>query len=83
MSSQQSIDQTLAALKRMTARQLKDKYLEVFGEASRSGNKDSSSNASPGASKRTHGADFPNAPNAVRLRSPTTTIFGFVRRRTS
>lgn len=30
----------LAALRRMTSAQLRDKYLEVFGEPSRSGNKD-------------------------------------------
>jgi hypothetical protein len=35
-----SIEQTIAALGRMTAAQLRDKYLEVFGEPSRSGNRD-------------------------------------------
>src|SRR5438270_7743368 len=35
-----SIEQTIAALGRMTAAQLRDKYLEVFGEPSRSGNHD-------------------------------------------
>src|ERR671912_706193 len=35
-----SIDQTIAALRRMTPAQLRDHYLEVFGEPSRSGNKD-------------------------------------------
>src|SRR5215218_7150625 len=39
-SSKQSIDQTLAALGRMTVGQLREKYLEVFGEVSRSGNRD-------------------------------------------
>ena len=36
----QNIRQTLAALGRMTPAQLREKYLEVFGEPSRSGNKD-------------------------------------------
>src|SRR5688572_5895655 len=35
-----SIEQTLAALRRMTPALLREKYLEVFGEPSRSGNKD-------------------------------------------
>src|SRR5438309_9954132 len=35
-----SIEQTIAALGRMTAAQLRDKYQEVFGEPSRSGNRD-------------------------------------------
>src|SRR5947199_6119038 len=35
-----SLEQTLAALSQMTASQLRDKYLQVFGEPSRSGNKD-------------------------------------------
>lgn len=35
-----SIEQTIAALRRMTVTQLREKYLEVFGEPSRSGNKD-------------------------------------------
>src|SRR4051794_31434028 len=35
-----AIEQTIAALRRMTVTQLRDKYLEVFGEPSRSGNKD-------------------------------------------
>ena len=37
---QQSTEQAIAALGRMTAGQLRDRYAEVFGEASRSGNKD-------------------------------------------
>src|SRR5688572_9046952 len=35
-----NMEQTLAALRRMTPAQLRNKYLEVFGEPSRSGNKD-------------------------------------------
>src|SRR5829696_6500115 len=35
-----SIEQTLPALRRMTPAQLREQYLEVFGEPSRSGNKD-------------------------------------------
>src|SRR5438309_6991243 len=35
-----SVEQTIAALGRMTASQLRDRYLEVFGEPSRSGNRD-------------------------------------------
>jgi hypothetical protein len=35
-----SIEQSLAALRRMTPAQLRAHYLEVFGEPSRSGNKD-------------------------------------------
>ena len=35
-----ALDQTIAAMGRMTVTQLRDKYLEVFGEPSRSGNKD-------------------------------------------
>ena len=35
-----SIEQTVAALGRMTVGQLREKYLEVFGEPSRSGNRD-------------------------------------------
>ena len=38
--ARRSIAQTLAALGRMTPAQLREKYLEVFGERSRSGNKD-------------------------------------------
>jgi hypothetical protein len=36
----QNVQQTLAALGRMTPAELRAKYLEVFGEPSRSGNKD-------------------------------------------
>ena len=36
----QPIEQTLKALRQMNPRELRDKYLEVFGEPSRSGNKD-------------------------------------------
>jgi hypothetical protein len=36
----QSIQTELAALRRMSPAQLRDKYLEVFGEATRTGNKD-------------------------------------------
>ena len=39
-SSKHSIEQTVAALGRMTVGQLREKYLEVFGEPSRSGNRD-------------------------------------------
>ena len=35
-----AIEQTVAALGRMTVAQLREKYLEVFGEPSRSGNRD-------------------------------------------
>jgi hypothetical protein len=35
-----AIEQTIAALSRMTPAQLREKYLEVFGEPSRTGNKD-------------------------------------------
>src|SRR3954467_2564281 len=35
-----SIEQTVAALRRMTPAQLRAKYLEVFGEPTRSGNKE-------------------------------------------
>src|SRR5687768_18310160 len=35
-----SIEQTVAALGRMTVGQLREKYLEVFGEPTRSGNRD-------------------------------------------
>src|SRR5918993_6063869 len=40
MHVKQNVQQTLAALARMTPAQLRAKYLEVFGEPSRSGNKD-------------------------------------------
>jgi hypothetical protein len=36
----QNIQTELAALRRMSPAQLRDKYLEVFGEATRTGNKD-------------------------------------------
>ena len=36
----QNISQEVAALRRMTPAQLREKYLEVFGEPTRSGNKD-------------------------------------------
>src|SRR3954470_12945734 len=39
-SGGQSMEQTIAALGRMTVGQLREKYLEVFGEPSRSGNRD-------------------------------------------
>src|SRR3954447_19941186 len=39
-SSTQSIEQTIAAVGRMTVGQLREKYLEVFGEPSKSGNRD-------------------------------------------
>src|SRR5687768_5398414 len=39
-SSTESIEQTVAALGRMTVGQLREKYLEVFGESSRTGNRD-------------------------------------------
>ena len=35
----QPVEQTLKALRQMNPRELRDKYLEVFGEPSRSGNK--------------------------------------------
>lgn len=35
-----NLNTEIAALKRMTPTQLREKYIEVFGEASRSGNKD-------------------------------------------
>ncbi|HEV2293856.1 MAG TPA: DUF2924 domain-containing protein [Tepidisphaeraceae bacterium] len=35
-----SMEQTIAALRTMSAGQLREKYVEVFGEPSRSGNKD-------------------------------------------
>jgi hypothetical protein len=38
--STDSIEQTVAALGRMTVGQLRERYLEVFGEPSRSGNRD-------------------------------------------
>jgi hypothetical protein len=40
MSMSREMEQALAALGRMTVGQLRDRYLEVFGEPSRSGNKD-------------------------------------------
>src|SRR3954469_17219952 len=39
-ATQQGMEQTVAALGRMTPGQLRAKYLEVFGEPSRSGNRD-------------------------------------------
>ena len=39
-NSTQRVEQTVAALGRMTVGQLREKYLEVFGEPSRSGNRD-------------------------------------------
>ena len=39
-AERQNVAQALAALGRMTPAQLRDKYLEVFGEPSRSGNRD-------------------------------------------
>ena len=39
-TSQESIEQTVAALGRMTVGTLRQRYLEVFGEPSRSGNRD-------------------------------------------
>src|SRR3954452_25326841 len=39
-SSTQSMEQTIAALGRMTVGRLRERYLEVFGEPSRSGNRD-------------------------------------------
>ena len=38
--SKQNIEETVAALGRMTVGQLRQKYLEVFGEPTRSGNRD-------------------------------------------
>src|SRR5829696_5806722 len=40
ISNAQGMEQTIAALGRMTVAQLREKYLEVFGEPSRSGNRD-------------------------------------------
>ena len=34
------LDQTIAALRRMTVGQLRDHYLEVFGEATKTSNRD-------------------------------------------
>ena len=39
-SNAKRVEQTVAALGRMTVGQLREKYLEVFGEPSRSGNRD-------------------------------------------
>src|SRR3712207_6737612 len=39
-SGMQGMEQTVAALGRMTVGQLRQRYLEVFGEPSRSGNRD-------------------------------------------
>src|SRR5919112_1074159 len=39
-SGKQSVEQTVAALGRMTVGQLREQYLEVFGEPSRSGSRD-------------------------------------------
>ena len=39
-SGTEGMEQTIAALGRMTVGQLREKYLEVFGEPSRSGNRD-------------------------------------------
>src|SRR5687767_11554832 len=39
-SGTKGIEQTITALRRMTAGQLRERYLEVFGEPSRSGNRD-------------------------------------------
>jgi hypothetical protein len=39
-ASQESIEQTLAALGRMTVTQLRAQYLEVFGEPTKAGNRD-------------------------------------------
>src|SRR5438105_14189473 len=39
-SSTKGIEQTVAALGRMTVGQLREKYQEVFGEPTRSGNRD-------------------------------------------
>jgi hypothetical protein len=36
----ESIEQTISALGRMSPRELREKYLEVIGEPSRTGNKD-------------------------------------------
>jgi hypothetical protein len=36
----QNVSQEVAALRRMTPAQLREKYLEVFGEPTRSGNKE-------------------------------------------
>jgi hypothetical protein len=38
--SAKGIEQTVAALRRMTLGQLRERYLEAFGEPSRSGNSD-------------------------------------------
>jgi hypothetical protein len=40
MHVKQNVQQALASLGRMTLAQLREKYLELFGEPSRSGNKD-------------------------------------------
>jgi hypothetical protein len=40
MKTTQTMEQTVAALKRLTTGQLRDRYLGVFGERTRSGNKD-------------------------------------------
>src|SRR5829696_9474154 len=40
ISNAQGMEQTIAALGRMTVAQLREKYLEVSGEPSRSGNRD-------------------------------------------
>src|SRR6478672_5776922 len=39
-SKTEGMEQTIAALGRMTVGQLRDKYLELFGEPTRSGNRD-------------------------------------------
>ena len=40
MSNALNMTREVAALKRMTVKELRGRYLEVFGEATRSGNKD-------------------------------------------
>jgi len=40
MAERLNIAREVAALKRMTVKELRDRYVEVFGEATRSGNKD-------------------------------------------
>jgi hypothetical protein len=40
MAERLNIAREVAALKRMTVKELRGRYVEVFGEATRSGNKD-------------------------------------------
>ena len=57
-----NIAKEVAALGRMTVKDLREKYVEVFGERTRSGTRTTWSNGSPGGCRPTPRATCPNGP---------------------